>query len=126
MLVIFYIYKGNPIECITNLSKQADMHKVINSYCWMSNLYTYNKKPRSLLPDVKNNEENIILHSYYKWVPFMLFLQAITFYVPHWIWKIWEGGKISMITSDMHGFCESSATARRLKQDRLVRILNKI
>ncbi|KAL5236288.1 hypothetical protein ACI65C_003698 [Semiaphis heraclei] len=43
----------------------------------------------------------------------------MTFYVPHWIWKIWEGGKIRMITNGMRGFCEGPVKTRRLKQDRL-------
>ncbi|XP_060834024.1 innexin inx3-like [Rhopalosiphum padi] len=111
---------GNPIECITNLSKNTEMHKVINSYCWMSNLYTYNSKPEFSLLNIENNKKNIRSHSYYKWVPFMLFFQALTFYVPHWIWKIWEGGKIRMITSDMREFCTGSDESRRLKQNRLV------
>lgn len=77
------------------------MHKVINSYCWMSNLYTYNSKPEFSLLNIENNKKNIRSHSYYKWVPFMLFFQALTFYVPHWIWKIWEGGKIRMIDREL-------------------------
>ncbi|KAF0769270.1 innexin inx3-like [Aphis craccivora] len=93
---------GNPIECITNLSKNAEINK------------------QNRIPSTGST-----FHSYYKWVPFMLFLQAMTFYVPHWIWKIWEGGKIRMITSDMRGFCEGSYETRRLKQNRLVCILNK-
>ncbi|XP_022174269.1 innexin inx3-like isoform X1 [Myzus persicae] len=111
---------GNPIECITNSAKKTEMHKVINSYCWMSNLYTSNVKQGFGLPYTGNNERNIRSHSYYKWVPFMLFFQAMTFYVPHWIWKIWEGGKIRMITNGMRGFCEGPAKSRRIKQDRLV------
>lgn len=91
----------------------------------MSNLYTYDMKPKFGLPNIENNEQNIRTHSYYKWVPFMLFFQAMTFYVPHWIWKIWEGGKIRMITNGMRGFCEGPVKTRRLKQDRLVCILNK-
>ncbi|XP_025206032.1 innexin inx3-like [Melanaphis sacchari] len=111
---------GNPIQCMTNLSKNTQMHKVINSYCWMSNVYTYNNKPDLNLFKIKNNEKNIRSHSYYKWVPFMLFFQAITFYVPHWIWKICEGGKIRMIASDMHGLFVGSDETRHLKQNRLV------
>jgi len=82
-------------------------------------------KPEFGLPNIKNNEKNIKSHSYYKWVPFMLFFQAMTFYVPHWIWKIWEGEKIRMITNGMRGFCAGPPKTRHLKQDRLVCILNK-
>lgn len=33
-------------------------------------------------------------HAYYQWVPFVLFAQAISFYLPHLFWRRWEGGKI--------------------------------
>lgn len=39
------------------------------------------------LPD---NEE-IRRHAYYQWVPFVLFGQAIMFYLPHLFWKSLEG-----------------------------------
>lgn len=120
---IFYYYKGNPIECISNSSKKtADMQKVINTYCWISSSFTYQNKPD--FHHLNMDEERIRFHSYYPWVPFMLFIQAITFYVPHWIWKMWEGGKIYMITKDIHGFCIYTAKDRRMKQNKLVGILN--
>ena len=34
--------------------------------------------------------------AYYQWVPFMLFLQAIMFYVPHIIYKAVEGQKLKV------------------------------
>lgn len=30
-------------------------------------------------------------HTYYQWVPFVLFIQAIMFYMPHYTWKKQEG-----------------------------------
>lgn len=35
--------------------------------------------------------EPIKRHAYYQWVPFVLFGQALFFYVPHALWKSWEG-----------------------------------
>lgn len=35
--------------------------------------------------------EDITRHAYYQWVPFVLFGQAIMFYLPHYIWKRQEG-----------------------------------
>ena len=34
--------------------------------------------------------------AYYQWVPFMLFLQGVMFYVPHLIYKAVEGGKLKV------------------------------
>jgi innexin len=45
-----------------------------------------------LLPD-----DEIRHHAYYQWVPFVLFAQAICFYLPHLFWRSWEGGKIKSL-----------------------------
>jgi hypothetical protein len=41
------------------------------------------------------------LNSLFRWVPFVLFLQGILFYVPHIIFKKAEGGKVSS-TGELH------------------------
>lgn len=38
-----------------------------------------------------NTDEPIKRHAYYQWVPFVLFGQAIMFYLPHLFWKKLEG-----------------------------------
>lgn len=40
-----------------------------------------------------NSNEPIVRHAYYQWVPFVLFAQALMFYMPHLIWKAFEGNK---------------------------------
>jgi innexin len=42
-------------------------------------------------------DDEIRRHAYYQWVPFVLFAQAISFYLPHLIWRSWEGGKIKSL-----------------------------
>lgn len=37
------------------------------------------------------NEDNVTYHAYYQWVPFVLFFQAIIFYIPHYMWRKAEG-----------------------------------
>ncbi|XP_025406698.1 innexin inx3-like isoform X2 [Sipha flava] len=112
---------GNPIQCMTNLSKKDDVRKVINTYCWISSTFTYNNNPDfHQSSNINEDKIKIRYHSYYQWVPFMLFFQAITFYVPHWIWKMWEGGKIRIITNDLRGLSMDSVQERLAKQNKLV------
>ena len=40
--------------------------------------------------------------AYYQWVPFVLFLQACFFYLPHMLLKLVEGGKVAGIISGLH------------------------
>jgi innexin len=42
-------------------------------------------------------QDEITHHAYYQWVPFVLFAQAICFYLPHLLWRSWEGGKIKSL-----------------------------
>lgn len=35
--------------------------------------------------------DEIKRHAYYQWVPFLLVIQAICFYAPHFLWRLWEG-----------------------------------
>ena len=40
-------------------------------------------------------------YAYYQWVCFVLFIQGVMFYVPYYLWKIWEGGHMRAITMGM-------------------------
>ena len=45
-------------------------------------------------PYDSRDKNNINTKAYYQWVPFMLFLQGCMFYIPHIIYKTFEGGKV--------------------------------
>ncbi|XP_059476338.1 innexin inx3 [Neocloeon triangulifer] len=99
---------GDPINCIGDGA--IDRH-VINTYCWITYTFTmpsHRDKPigshvayPGVGPVIPGEEP--IYHSYYQWVPFVLFFQGILFYGPHYIWKNYEDGKMRMLTEGMRG-----------------------
>ncbi len=46
--------------------------------------------------------DDVTYKAYYQWVPFVLFLQGIMFYMPHLIFKMWEGGKVNGIIAGLN------------------------
>ena len=55
---------------------------IFESYCWTENVYT----------EGENGKKTY--HAWYKWVSLTLIGQALLFYLPHYIWKLAEGGRI--------------------------------
>nr|CAD7439107.1 unnamed protein product [Timema bartmani] len=115
ILVSSQQYFGEHIQCIADSGVPA---RVINTYCFFTGTFTVVKHLEA--PNNGNSipnhpgvgpmvwdEEPIIRHSYYQWVPFFLFGQALLFYVPHFLWKRMEGGRIQAL---VEGF-ENAALA---------------
>lgn len=48
---------------------------------------------KEFIEEAKHEKDEVIEHSYYQWVGVVLFLQALTFYISHLFWKIWEKSK---------------------------------
>ncbi|VVC86537.1 innexin inx2-like [Leptidea sinapis] len=115
MLLIFTLlvtskqFFGEPIHCMTH-DNSDDNKEAINSYCWIYGTYTLKSrfggtegKHMAYLgigPEkgVKNEQ---LKHTYYQWVCFVLLGQAAMFYTPRYIWKIWEGGRLKALASDL-------------------------
>ncbi|GLV34624.1 Innexin 2 [Carabus blaptoides fortunei] len=86
----------------------------MDTYCWIFSTFTikshlhgevgkHNIAPgvgasRAIM--VTSNSEEIIAHKYYQWVCIVLFVQAIFFYIPRYLWKIWEAGRLEMLVKD--------------------------
>jgi hypothetical protein len=51
-------------------------------------------------------------------------LQGVLFYIPHWCWKNWEGGKIKMISEGLRGSTTEGRDKRKDNHDRLVRYIS--
>jgi len=108
LLVTARQYIGDPIDCIV----EEIPNSVMDTYCWIHSTFSVPETPGGdpselgpfgLLPvsHLKPGED-LKYHKYYQWVCFTLFFQAILFYIPRFLWKIWEGGKLSMLVSGLN------------------------
>jgi len=99
LLVTSNQYFGDPIDCIQRDDIPTNL---LDTYCWIHSTFTLpdalNKKVGVEVPhpgvDKYTPGEKRIYHKYYQWVCFVLFLQSIMFYIPRYLWKLWEGGRL--------------------------------
>lgn len=108
LLVTSRQYIGEHIRCITGGSIPEH---VINTFCFFTTTFTVVRHfNESVLqdgniphPGVGHTylDDPVKYHAYYQWVPFVLFLQAIMFYGPHYVWRNMEGGKIKRLVDGL-------------------------
>lgn len=99
LLVTSSQYFGDPIDCIQRDDIPTNL---LDTYCWIHSTFTLpdalNKKVGVEVPhpgiDKYTPGEKRVYHKYYQWVCFVLFLQAVMFYIPRYMWKLWEGGRL--------------------------------
>ncbi|KZS10408.1 putative Innexin inx3 [Daphnia magna] len=92
---------GKPIDCIGDVFPQR---RVLNTYCWIQHTFTVPFESHQIHPCVGPPSSEKRYHSYYQWVPFVLFFQGLLFYLPHWIWKQHENGIVGQLTEGRRGF----------------------
>lgn len=107
LLVTSRQYIGDPIDCIVD---EIPLN-VMDTYCWIYSTFTIPNRLTGITgkdvvqPGVSSHvdgEDEVKYHKYYQWVCFVLFFQAILFYVPRYLWKTWEGGRIKMLVMDLN------------------------
>ncbi|XP_014222246.1 innexin inx7-like [Trichogramma pretiosum] len=101
-------YIGEHIRCIAD---KGVAESVINTFCFFTSTYTIPRLMNSshidsdLIPHIgvgtAANGEEITHHAYYQWVPFVLGIQAIFFYLPHLFWRTIEGGKLRLLVTGL-------------------------
>jgi len=104
---------GKTIDCMsTNIPGN-----VLNTYCWILSTFSVPTKSNQIhgqdnaYPGVEplgpgthqHDSGERVVHAYYQWVPFVLFLQGLLFYIPHWLWKTFEDRKLNKITDGLRG-----------------------
>ncbi len=91
-------YFGDPIEC---MGPAGVPPKLLDTFCWVHTTYSVEGAWRKrvgldvVYPGVENSNgvrEGRVYHTYYQWVCFVLFFQALAFWAPRFIWKMAEGG----------------------------------
>ncbi|XP_025993000.2 innexin inx3 [Solenopsis invicta] len=113
---------GDPINCLTDLQQHTH---VVNTYCWITYTFTLPKNNAKDVgtqvahPGLGVDDGEKKYHAYYQWVPFMLFFQGVLFYIPHWMWKQWEEGKMRIISDGMRGAILESKPERQARLEKL-------
>lgn len=119
LLVTSRQYIGDPIDCIVD---EIPLN-VMDTYCWIYSTFTIPNRLGGRIgkdviqPGVASHvqgEDTVKYHKYYQWVCFVLFFQAMLFYVPRYLWKNWEGGRLKMLVLDLN----CPILAEDCKQDR--------
>ena len=102
-VMITYLEFIEKINCIRSPGSKIRVD-VINNYCFIQSTFTLPKhfkvnfEQEALIGvGTHTKDDETKYHAYYQWVPFVLFLQGIMFYVPHLILKSWDGDKIKKI-----------------------------
>jgi len=100
---------GDPINCHVETLPAS----IVNVYCWVHGTFTI---PEFLTDPTGSSHPGVgthnsmkhakIQHLYYQWVCFMVFGQAILFYLPRHIWKNMEAGRVKYIVDGAGGYME--------------------
>jgi len=98
-------YFGSPIHCTPG-------DAVITNYCWIQGLWTIRKKESVFDPGntvqphpgvgvYRAQQHDKVYHRFYQWVPTVLLFFALLFYLPRYLWKKFEDGRMGHICKDM-------------------------
>ncbi|XP_023324554.1 innexin inx2 [Eurytemora carolleeae] len=97
---------GDHIHCIRFSEETQVSEASFNSYCYISSTFTLPHEQSSEdhpYPGVGPVQQDTdpVHHSYYQWVPYLLFLQAISFYTPYTFYKFSQDGRISSLLQNL-------------------------
>ncbi|XP_057326644.1 innexin inx2-like [Microplitis mediator] len=126
LLVVFSVlitckqFVGDPIDCTSGNDKIPQ--NVMDTYCWVLSTFTMPNLTGTIGKNIVypgvgigRSNEGVKYHKYYQWVCFMLFFQGILFYIPRYLWKIWEGGRIKMLMQDLN--CPITSDAEKTEKN---------
>jgi hypothetical protein len=131
MVITWTQFVGNPIKCIVD---GVPPH-VVNTYCWIMTTFTMPdafRRPEGSIahPGVENGFDDLNRqkhYTYYQWVCFVLFFQAILCYFPKWLWETWEQNLMKTIVCGLNIGLRSEEEKQQKKSvliDYLIKHLN--
>nr|AAR82840.1 innexin-like protein 4 [Hyposoter didymator ichnovirus] len=92
ILVASRQYFGEPIDC----QFPGYPHGELDNYCYVQATFA-REQTGTRRGSGHAEEENVRFFSYYSWVFIALFAQAVFFYIPRYMWKGWEGGRVKLL-----------------------------
>lgn len=112
MIITANQFVGNPIYCLVDAKPYRNF---INTYCWITSTFTMpDAFQRQIGTEVAGygiandfgKEQEKRYTTYYQWVCFALFFQAILCYTPKFLWDIFEGGLMRTLVMNLnYGIC---------------------
>jgi len=111
VLVTAYNMLGEPVNCSCSGCSGNITLSMMNTYCWITSTYIYDvslSHVRGLgysetscgsYPPAADSRR--VYQTYYQWVPFMLALHGVLFYLPHWLWVVSEDGRMEAMIRDV-------------------------
>ncbi len=78
-------FSSEPISCWAPSQFSGPQIAYTNSICWLKGTY-YLETDRRVIPHRTQNSEFHI--AYYQFVPYMLLIMAMLFYLPHMLWFV--------------------------------------
>lgn len=102
------LFAGSSVVCLDH----SDRGSMASSYCYSSGTFTLPAVfPKNIIyPGIAGRsspQENRKHVPYYQWVNLFFLVLAILFYLPHLIWKIFEGGLVAKLTAKVNDSCIS-------------------
>lgn len=100
---------GHPIYCDSHSLEIS--REMLDAFCYIHSTFTLKTnvsngksfEMKELYPGVgpEQDQEKRVKYYYYQWVWVIYFIQALCFYLPSWIWKNLEGGKMKALVKDI-------------------------